>query len=107
MARDKLVGIVSRANLLQALAMHKARGPAAKTDRDLRTAVLDALRDADAATNFVNVLVDGGTIELWGGVWTEDERKAVQVAAENVSGAKVVKNHVAVLPPIVMASGWV
>jgi len=107
MANDKLVGIVSRANLLQALASHDATAGGFESDRDLRTAVLDALRDADAATNFVNVLVDGGKVELWGGVWTEDEKRAIQVAAENVPGVMTVENHVAVLPPTVMASGWV
>lgn len=107
MAQDKLVGIVSRANLLQALASHNVREVKPKSDRDLRTKILDALRDAGAATNFVNVLVDCGKVELWGGVWSEEERKATQVAAENVPGVKSVENHVAVLPPIVMASGWV
>jgi CBS-domain-containing membrane protein len=107
MAQDKVVGIVSRANLLQALAARKIREVGAESDRDLRTAILDALRDADVATNYVNVLVDDGTVQLWGGVWTEDEKRAIQIAAENVPGVKTVENHVAVLPPIVMASGWV
>ena len=106
-ALDKVVGIVSRANLLQALATHKVREGGPKSDRDLRTTVLDALADVVAATNFVNVLVDEGVVQLWGGVWTEDEKRAIQVAAENVPGVTKIENHVTVLPPIVMSSGWV
>lgn len=94
----KVVGIVSRANLLQALVAQPAPAPVQADDRALRTAVLEALRETGARTLYVNVVVSDGVVHLWGLAHSEDERNAMRVAAEGVRGVKSVEEKISVLP---------
>lgn len=98
---DKLVGIVSRANLLGALLSREPEGGAAglPDDNQLRQAVVDAFdKQAWKSRWPVNVVVSDGTVHLWGFVESEDVRKAYRVAAENVPGVKKVKSHLRSIP---------
>jgi CBS domain/BON domain len=88
----KLVGIVSRANLIQALASPQIATDAdtsASTngDRVIRLDVLDRLA-RQAWTDFGerNVIVRDGVVHLWGLVGSEAERKALSALAEEVPG---------------------
>jgi len=84
----KLVGIVSRSNLIQALASTRAQASdGAETDRKIRLDLLDRLRHQDW-TDFGsrNVIVTGGVAHLWGLVGSEEERKALVALAEGVPG---------------------
>ena len=94
----KVVGIVSRANLLQALVAQPR--PAALQDDDvhLKQAVLDALRATGARTLYVNVVVAEGIVHLWGIAYTTDEKQAMCVAAEGVPGAREVQERISILP---------
>ena len=85
----ELIGIVSRGNLLQALAGHRndASEAASITDRTLRHDVLAALRDKRwTSYGPTNVIVSDGVVELWGWVETEAARRAVLVAAREIAG---------------------
>lgn len=98
---DKLVGIVSRANLLGALLSREPEGGAAglPDDNQLRQAVVDAFdKQAWKSRWPVNVVVSDRTVHLWGFVEGEDIRKAYRVAAENVPGVKKVKSHLRSIP---------
>lgn len=98
---DKLVGIVSRANLLGALLSREPEGGAAglPDDNQLRQAVVDAFdKQAWKSRWPVNVVVSDRTVHLWGFVESEDIRKAYRVAAENVPGVKKVKSHLRSIP---------
>ncbi len=103
----KLVGIVTRADLLRGLATQTlARGLAAPaaaaqpasqaTDRAIRDQLLRTMKRADwtSATN-VNVIVTDGVVHLWGLVYSKEERHALHVAAENVDGVTGVEDHLA------------
>ena len=92
----RIVGIVSRANLLQAVAAHKNVAPqAAPGDSQLRSRVLDDLRTQLAdSTSRINVIACAGTVELWGQVETVEEREALRVAAALVPGVRSVVNNV-------------
>jgi CBS domain-containing protein len=94
--RGKLVGIVSRANLLQALASVRktTTKKAATNDAAIREKVIAAL-DAQpwAQDSFVNVIVHEGTVELWGVVDSRAKKKAVRVAAEAIPGVRSVNNN--------------
>lgn len=98
----KLVGIVSRANLLHGLA---SQGSAAESsvspdDATIRNKVLDEISgQLGLNTGLINVIVNDGVVQLWGVVSSETERKAAQVAAENVSGVKAVENNLGSVPP--------
>ena len=92
----KPVGIVSRANLIQALVAMAGSNPAdANTDDQIiRSRLLDELRQQRwSAASPANVVVQDGVIHLWGYVLSEQERHALRVAAENIPGVKGVEDH--------------
>ena len=91
----KLVGIVSRANLIRALAsMPDATVPATKLDdNELRDAVVAKLRGLCWALPPGNVFVRAGVVHLWGAVRTDEQCRAIEVAAESVPGVRRVESH--------------
>jgi len=95
----KVVGIVSRANLLQGLLAREpqpATAPAA--DDALRAEVVAVLAGHDWGAGVSNVVVENGVVHVWGNVASPTVREAVRVAAENVPGVQRVVNKVVVLP---------
>lgn len=103
----KLVGIVSRSNLLQVVAGDKTevKKPATATDRDIRTQVHDILVSQGFVSHgSLNVIVDDGVVELWGWVESEPERKAMLLAAAEVDGVKEVRDHFGKMSPWVWGS---
>jgi CBS domain-containing protein len=96
----KLVGVVSRANLLQALAGLKFETPPARAGKDaeIREEILERLRGAPWRPWLLNVTVHDGVADLWGIVNGAEEKKAVGVAAENAPGVVAVNNHIIVRP---------
>jgi CBS-domain-containing membrane protein len=97
----KVVGIVSRANLIQALATfrRKALEPQPITDAELREKVVSRLRSEPwVRPNLVNVTVTDGTVDLWGIVDSAVEKQALRVAVETVPNVKAVNDNVMVRP---------
>ncbi|GIX28255.1 MAG: histidine kinase [Burkholderiales bacterium] len=92
-----LVGIVSRANLLQGLVAQKPQPGASADDSEIRARALEALREAGLDGLRINPVVSGGVVQLWGAVNSEAERQAALVAAENVDGVAGVEDHLSVL----------
>jgi CBS domain-containing protein len=98
----RLVGIVSRADLLRAVAARKALAePAPKPDdRAIRERLLETIRSAEWVTDtFVSVMVTDGVVHLWGAIESEVQRDALRVAAERIPGVRAVKDHMGRLPP--------
>lgn len=95
----KLVGIVSRANLLQGLAAGRGGAPkaAAPDAARIRDAVLAELRDIGLRSDAMNVVVEAAVVHLWGWVESDAERKAAALAARRTPGVRQVKNHLAIL----------
>ncbi len=95
----KLVGIVSRANLVQALATvrKEVKSAIATSDLMIREEVMARL-DAEPWTRTfrLNVIVHNGTVELWGVVRSQAERKAVRVAVELTPGVRAVNDNLVV-----------
>ena len=92
----RLVGIVSRANLLQSLASRAAPPfPITIDDQRIRAALLDELGSQDWAgsPDPGNVIVEDGVVHLWGRIRSPEVRRAMVVAAENVPGVKSVEDH--------------
>ncbi len=99
---DKVVGIVSRANLLQVLAARPAPPPSERwiDDRAIRDEVLRSLdREGMTARGPLNVTVTHGVVELWGLVEAEEERLAIRIAAQNVPGVVAVKDNLGRIRP--------
>ncbi|MGZ7030282.1 MAG: CBS domain-containing protein [Terriglobales bacterium] len=91
---DKVVGIVSRANLLQAVASLARQVPDPTADDDhIRNRVIDALEKNDWCPFGLSVIVRDGIVHLSGVITEERARQAAVVAAENVEGVKKVHDH--------------
>lgn len=93
----KVVGIVSRANLLHALARLSGEAkPSNADDKSIREAVLAELkREKWAPVDALDIIVRNGVVDLWGSITDERERAALVVAAENIPGVKAVRDHLA------------
>lgn len=96
----KLVGIVSRANLLQGIANAAVAPTQSPTDdRQIREAILKEVENnTGVQVEGISVIVDGGVVEVWGLVESLEQKQAVSVAAENVPGVTQVENHLGMMP---------
>ena len=94
MRGDKIVGIVSRANLLQAVASLVREIPDPTADDDhIRSRIIAAIEKNDWSPFGLNVIVRDGIVHLSGVITQERSRRAAMVAAENVAGVKKVHDH--------------
>jgi CBS domain-containing protein len=107
----RLVGIVSRANLVRAL-LHSlaeppgnAAGDAVAGDADIQGRIVaEIARQPWGPRASVDVRVKDGTVELYGTITDERERPALRVLAENQPGVKTVVDHLVWVEPV---SGFV
>jgi len=91
---DKVVGIVSRANLLQAVASLARQVPDPTADDDhIRDRIIDTLEKNEWCPFGLSVIVRDGIVHLSGVITEERARQAAVVAAENVEGVKKVHDH--------------
>ena len=96
----KVVGIVSRANLLHALASASGNIPSGTpTDAAIRDQLMTELAKQPWSPQ-LNATVRDGVVELWGVVLAAHQREAAMVAAENIPGVKAVRSHVAWVEPV-------
>lgn len=95
----RLVGLVSRRDLLRAFASQDAgAAPAAGDDAAIRARLLAELgRESWSRRAENSVMVTDGVAHLWGLVTTKEESRALELAAQNVGGVKAVENHTIVL----------
>ncbi len=90
----KIVGIVSRADLLRVLASGGAATTAEDSDRTLRERLLAELSKQEWANpTGSNVVVSDGVVHFWGIVGSEEERRALRVVAENTPGVRGIEDH--------------
>ena len=97
----RIVGVVSRSDLMRAL-IGRTRGtpPLTTDDRAIRAAILAALEHQPwAPTTTLNVTVAHGVVDLWGAIGNEQERHGVRVIAENAPGVKAVNDHMVYVEP--------
>jgi CBS domain-containing protein len=91
---DQVVGIVSRANLLQAVATLARQVPDPTADDDhIRNRVIDTIEKHDWCPFGLSVIVKDGIVHLSGVVTEESSRQAAMVAAEAIEGVKKVHDH--------------
>jgi len=93
----KLVGVVSRSNLIQALASvigHNYSDAISDSDRKIRRELLERLRQ-QPWTEFGsrNIIVSNGVAHVWGLVGSESERQALVALAEGVPGVSRVSDE--------------
>lgn len=98
----QLVGIVTRANLVQAVASARKVLDIPLSDTTIRDKLLAHLKSQPwAHTSLMNVTVTDGVVDLWGMTYSETEKKAIRVAAESIPGVRAVNDNL-VMRPVVM-----
>ncbi len=101
----KLVGIVSRSDLVRALVHNLTREAKAHpheqvADETIRDRILEVIDKEPWGPRFSSeVTVTGGVVDLYGTVTDERERTALIVAAEGVAGVKAVRDHLVWIEP--------
>jgi CBS domain-containing protein len=91
----RLVGIVSRADLLRAV-LRAHRKPASQPSRDLdiRSSILNAIgKQSWSAGAIVDVVVNKGVADLWGSIADLTQRRALRTLVESTPGIKSVRDH--------------
>jgi CBS domain-containing protein len=95
----KIVGIISRADLLKVLASGGAETADEERDRAIRSQLLAGLRNQKwADTSGDRIVVRDGVVHFWGLVGSDSERRALRVAAENIPGVRGIQDHTEVAP---------
>jgi CBS domain-containing protein len=91
----KLAGIVSRANLVQALAMTVTEpAPGSADDRAIRDKLLAELRAqrwAEVAP--ANITVKDGVVHFWNSYASENEKRALLAAAHAIPEVRRIEDH--------------
>ena len=95
----RLVGVVSRADMLKAVAQAPAQIASGGEDAGIQRAILGEMRKHGwADTTVTTVIVEGGVVRLEGYCRSDEARGAMRVLAENVAGVKSVVDHMAIAP---------
>jgi CBS-domain-containing membrane protein len=99
----RLIGMISRADLVRALAEVNITAPATRPDNGaLQEAIWDQIKSQPwLKSAFVNLAVKDGVVELWGAVESNEQRRALKILVERVSGVKSVEDKVTLLPKVV------
>ena len=95
MDNGKLVGIVSRANLLQGLvARGRETADRPPSDAEIRNRIMETLAaERWIEENRVNLVVNDGVVHVWGVMSSEDRRRALEIAIRSVPGVTDVVDH--------------
>src|SRR5262245_56495115 len=98
----KLVGIVTRANLLRALAtLVGETRPGATDDGSIRARIYAELQTQPwAPVNLLDIVVRNGVVHLWGVLLDERQREAIYVVVENTAGIKGIEDHLVWVEPM-------
>lgn len=89
-----LVGIITRGDLVRRLASVDEGGTADPADdAGVQKALIEAIdRQPWLEPAFISATVDSGTVELWGFIGSEDQRKALRVLVAEVAGGREIKD---------------
>ena len=95
----KLAGIITRANLLHALAsVTRIIPPVPKDDAAIRERILSEI-DKLPWRPAVSVLVRDGNVDLSGTIVDERAREGIKVLVENVPGVRAIHDHIVWVEP--------
>jgi CBS domain-containing protein len=102
MAGETLVGMVSRADLLRALALAlENRAGEAHSDEEILAQIhAELAKVAWVPRDGLSITVKDGIVDLHGVIIQEEERDALRVAAENVAGVTAVEDHLVWIEPV-------
>ncbi len=97
----KLVGIVSRGDLVRALStLQTVKTDRVLADGALQEALMAKIRQQSwLDTSYTTLTVKNGLVELWGMVKSDDQRNALHVLIEETEGVNSVSDHTRVGSP--------
>lgn len=98
----KLIGVVSRADIMRALAARPegSRGPTSRDDDMIRYHIIETLLSMPGTSPWATtVTVSNGVVELNGGVEEESIRDPSRIAIENIPDVVEVRDHRAIVQP--------
>lgn len=102
----RLVGIVSRGDLVKALATATPAAPTALSDAQLVKEMKARMdREAWISSRTLSVEARDGVLALWGMVESETERSALETMAHSIPGCRSVDNKTVVRPQLVSRFG--
>jgi CBS domain-containing protein len=103
MSDGRLVGMITRADLVRKLAEVTVAAPAPRPDNGaLQKAIWDQINaESWLKSAFVNLAVKDGVVELWGAVHSEEQHRALNVLVEGVPGVRKVVDQISLLPKVV------
>jgi CBS domain-containing protein len=98
----RLVGIISRRDLVRALTQVQASSAPLKLDN---AALHKTLRDRFKSQSwfndtYINVAVNDGVVELWGLVVSADQHRALRTLVEETPGVRRVEDRLAMAGPL-------
>jgi CBS domain-containing protein len=93
----RLVGVVSRSDLLHGLTAAKPEKAELRNEAIRREILSRIRRDAGVRDRLLNVVVADGSAHFWGALRSQAERDAARVAAETVGGVHSVIDHTTLL----------
>jgi CBS domain-containing protein len=97
-----LVGIVSRSNIIQAVASARSRLEISAPDAMIREKLVTELKKQPwSHVHKLNATVANGVVDLWGFAQSDSERQAIRVAAESIPGVSAVNDHLMIEPKFI------
>lgn len=97
---DRLVGIITRQNLVRALVRtNRAKGQVTDDDT-IRDRVVAALKEQPWAPLMFNVIVTNGNVKLLGTILDGRQRGALRALVENVPGVKHIEDELVWIEPM-------
>jgi CBS-domain-containing membrane protein len=104
-AKGRIAGMISRADIVRKLAESKAAAAGAQPDNGaLQKAIWHRIKAQPwLETAFVNLAVNDGVVELWGAVESDERHRALRVLVEGVPGVRKVEDNVGLFPKVVGA----
>jgi CBS domain-containing protein len=100
--RRRLVGIVSRANVIRGLVGLAGKAPTTRVrDTEIRNRILAEIDGQPwSPGTSVDAVVRNRVVDLWGAITSESQRQALRTAAERVAGVRMVRDHLAKVDPL-------
>ena len=100
---ERLVGMISRTDLIRKLASHSSAISERVSDDAVREHVVARMESLpwNMRLKAINTTVQDGVATIYGWVASDIERRALQVVAENTPGVRAVEDRVHSVPPYV------
>jgi CBS domain-containing protein len=95
LSNGQLVGLITRSDLVRALAGVEIGKPVTRSaDAALQKALIEKIRTQSWLNpTYLVPLVNGGVVDLWGFIESDEQRKALFVLIEEVTGLRAIRDH--------------